>query len=242
MGKQVDTTLLVAAKTCRERLSQDGICTWDKAYFSRLHSSGKIPSHPNPTSKRKLYLYDEVKQAVIDMRSPSRDADREKNEEKREAKKEREQKGVKKEQNASCPTLLDENMLPKDSWATMSEEEKKKRHDEMQETMNKLKSMSSEEDNLNRPTVDASAGEWNTFKIMQQGLNYEIDRKVKEKRLIYLDDFKAVAEILLSPLNQSLDDLPFSLKSRFPDVADDVIEYLLSKTNSMKVDVQNVSV
>ena len=162
--------------------------------------------------------------AIAEQQDPTRDAQRDANSKKRDG-------GV-----------FDEAVIPKESLATMSDEQKKKYNEELAQTMQKLQDVSTEEENLNRPALDAGSKEWNTFKIMQQGLNYEIDRKVKEGTLMYLDDFKATLEIVLGPMNQSLDDLAFNCKSQFPDVGDEVIQWLLNRTNQMKVDVQNVSI
>jgi len=240
MSQLLDINTLVSATSCREYLIRDGVGKFDKGYFSRLLKQGRIPSHKNPSSKRKIFIYEEVKNALLEMRDPTRDVQRKLNKVKRDDKKKVVEN--KKEVIKECATLMDEENIPKDSWATMSDEEKKRRDASILEAMEKAKEMSSEAENNARPDLDAGSSEWNTFKIMQQGLNYEIDRKIKEGRLMYLDDFKAVSEVILSPLNQSLDDLAFNFKAQFPDVADDAIAWLLDKTNSMKVDVQNVSV
>ena len=139
-------------------------------------------------------------------------------------------------------TLFDDRNIPSNSWATMSEDDMKKHDAAIAEMMKSLQEESSDAENNSRPGLDANAKEWNTFKIKQQGLNYEIDRKVKEKQLMYIDEFKATLEIVLGPLNQSLDDFAFDLKSQFPDILDEVILWVLNRTNQMKVDVQNVSV
>jgi hypothetical protein len=124
----------------------------------------------------------------------------------------------------------------------MSKEEQRKYNADMAEKYKKLQEMSSDEENASRPDEGSSAADWNTFKIKQQGLNYEIDRKVKERSLMPVSEFKAAAEILLSPLNQGLEDLAFMFKSKFPEVDDEKIQWLLERTNQLKVDVQNVSV
>jgi len=124
----------------------------------------------------------------------------------------------------------------------MSEDDREKHNAALAETMKRLQEESSDAENNSRPGLDADAKEWNTFKIKQQGLNYEIDRKVKEKQLMYIDEFKATLEIVLGPLNQSLDDFAFNLKSQFPDISDEAIQWVLNRTNQIKVDVQNVSI
>lgn len=214
---------LIIATQCIKKLNENNI-PMKKGYFSQLVSSGKIPFHDKPNSTKKFFKYEEVVKALDNIKDPTRDSQREANSKKRD------------------DGIFEESVIPYKSLATMSEEEKKKYNDSLAETMQKLKDMSSEEENNDRPGAGASGQDWNTFKTKQQALNYELDRKMKEGNLMYLDDFKATAEILLGPLNQGLDDLAFNFKSQFPDISDDSIQWLLNRTNQLKVDVQNVSI
>lgn len=215
---------LITATECRNELAKVGV-KMSKSYFSQLKKSGVIKTHYNPSSKTKIHVYEEVRGSLKDAKDPSRDAQREANEKLREK-----------------DNIFEDKNLPKNSIATMSDVDRVKYEKDMAEKYTKLQEMSSEEENKNRPSIDSSSAEWNTFKIMQQGLNYEIDRKVKERGLMPISDFKAVAEILISPLNQGLEHVAFELKSKFPNVSDDVIQWLLDRTNQLKVDVQNVSI
>ena len=205
------------------QLGKDGVVI-KKAYFSQLVSQGKIPFHHKPSSTKKFFKYVEVSAALESIKDPTREPQRQVHSKKRDA-------GV-----------FDEMVIPKNSLATMTDDERKKHSEELQRTVSKLKDISSDEENSTRPDMDAPASEWNTFKVMQQGLNYELDRKVKEKRLMYVDDFKATVELMIGPLNQGLDDLAFNLKSQYPNTPDEVIQWLLDRANQLKVDVQNVSV
>ncbi len=214
--------VFINATECIKKLAENNIKI-GKVYFSQLKTSGKIPHHYNPSSKRKIYIYDEVFHALKDIRDPTRDPQREANSKTR-----------------NNDDLFDENNIPDNSLATMSPEEKKKYNEDMADKLKKLEEMSSAEENASRPKVDSKASEWNTFKIMQQGLNYEIDRKVKERGLISISDAKAAIEIVFSPINHGLDNIPFELKSKFPTVSDEVIQWLLDRNNQIKIDVQNI--
>ena len=196
-----------------------------KGYFSQLSSSGRIPTHAKTGSTKKFFKYEEVVVALEGMKDPTRDPQREANAKTRDD-----------------DMLFSEKNIPEKSVATMSDNEKKKYDKDIADKLAELEDISSPEENVTRPQDDSSAAEWNVFKIKQQGLNYEIDRKVKERRLMPVSEFKAAAEILLSPLNQGLEDLGFMFKSKFPDVSDDKIQWLLDRTNQLKVDVQNVSI
>ena len=217
-------TVFINATECIKKLAENNIKI-GKGYFSQLKKNGKIPHKYNPSSKRKIYIYDEVFSALKDMKDPTRDPQREANRRAREN-----------------DDLFDDKNIPEESLATMNEEERKKYTADMASKYKKLESMSNEEENATRPTESSGAAEWNTFKIKQQGLNYEIDRKVKERSLMSLSEFKAVLEVVLSPLNHGLDNLAFELKAKFPDVSDEIIHWVLERTNQFKIDVQNVPV
>lgn len=217
-------SILINATECIKKLAESDI-NIKKGYFSQLKKSEKIPHQYNPASKTKIYVYDEVFNALKDMKDPTRDPQREAN-----------------RRTHEDDDLFDDKNIPEKSLATLSDAERTKYYADIASKYEQLEMMSSDEENQSRPTKDSSATVWNTFKIMQQGLNYEIDRKVKERNLMPLSDFKAAAEILLSPLNHGLDNLPFELKSNFPTASEEIIKWLMDRTNQLKVDVQNVSV
>ena len=213
---------LITATQCIKRLNDNKI-SMKKGYFSQIVSQGKIPFHSKPSSPKQFFKYDEVVKALENIKDPSREPQRVANSKKRD----------------------DNNMFskknePKNSLATMSEDERAKYDESLAATFRRLEEMSDAVDNNDRPPVGAGGLEWNVFKTKQQALNYELDRKMKESTLMYIDDFKATLEIVQGPLNQSLDDLAFKFKSQFPDVSDDAIQWILNQTNQMKVDVQNV--
>lgn len=190
-----------------------------KQYVNKMVKAGVIPLH------NKKIKPNEADKCLSDHKNPAYDAQREANEKLRD-----------------IDSVFHESNLPKDSIADFSEEEMKKYNKAIEDKLEALKDISTEEENASRPGKDSTASVWNTFKIMQQGLNYEIDRKVKERNLMPVSEFKAAAEIIISPLNQGLEHLAFEFKSKFPDVTDDKIQWLLNRTNQLKVDVQNVSV
>ncbi len=221
---------LITATVCIKRLNKNNI-HMKKGYFSQLVSAGKIPHHSKQGSPKDFYIFEEVVIALENKKDHSCADQVEANKKKRGEEQKKDDNG-----------LLDKSVEPQNSVATMSEAEKKKRDEELAATFRRLEDKSTEEENDTRPGVDASGADWNVFKTKQQALNYELDRKLKEGSLLYLDDFKAAAEVLLSPLNQGLEDMAFKFKAKFPDVSDEKIEWLLDSTNKLKVDVQNVVV
>ena len=65
------------AKQIIGRLKQGKVMDISEAYYSQLVRDGYLPFHKLPKKRRKVYLYAEVKQALLDMRDPSRDPQRE---------------------------------------------------------------------------------------------------------------------------------------------------------------------
>lgn len=189
-----------------------------KQYVNKMVKLGVIPLHD------KKIKPDEADKCLENHATLSYDAQREANAKRRDE-----------------DMLFSEKNIPEESVANMSDDEKKKRDQELVATFKKLEDESTKEENDTRPGVGATGAEWNIFKTQQQALNYELDRKVKEGTLMYLDDFKATAEVLLGPLNQGLDNLAFNFKAQFPDIPDEAIQWLLGRTNQLKVDAQNVS-
>lgn len=190
-----------------------------KQYVNKMVKLGVIPLH------NKKINPDEADRCLEEHKNPAYDAQREANEKTRDN-----------------DSVFHESNMPKESLADLSEDEMKAYNKSIEDKLAALENISTEEENASRPGKDSNASVWNTFKIMQQGLNYEIDRKVKERSLMPVTEFKAAAEIILSPMNQGLEDLAFSFKSKFPDVSDEKIQWLLDRTNELKVDVQNVSI
>jgi len=67
----------ITAKQVIGKLRQGGVSDISEAYFSQLVRSGHIPYHTIPGKKRKLYIYDEAKSALLDVQDPRRDPQRE---------------------------------------------------------------------------------------------------------------------------------------------------------------------
>ena len=61
------------------RLKMGKVADFTQSYFSQLVRDGVIPYHKLPGKKRKMFIYDEVKEAIINARDPSRDPQREAN-------------------------------------------------------------------------------------------------------------------------------------------------------------------
>ena len=59
-----------------------------------------------------------------------------------------------------------------------------------------------------------------------------------EGELITIADAKATLEQIATPFNQAMDDLPFNLKARFSDTADEAVEWLVEHINEIKMDFQ----
>ena len=66
----------LTAKQTVGKLKQGRVTDISEAYFSQLVKIGAIPHHTVPGKKRKLYLYDEVKEALSRIQDPTRDAQR----------------------------------------------------------------------------------------------------------------------------------------------------------------------
>jgi len=61
------------------RLKMGKVADFTQSYFSQLVRDGVVPFHKLPGKRRKMFLYDEVKEAIINARDPSRDPQREAN-------------------------------------------------------------------------------------------------------------------------------------------------------------------
>ena len=75
---------LLNAKETIGRLRMGKVADIGRSYFSKLVKDGYIPYRKAKGRRRKLFVYDEVKQALLDMQDPSRDAQREANEKRRQ--------------------------------------------------------------------------------------------------------------------------------------------------------------
>ena len=162
--------------------------------------------------------------AIEDHKDPSRDAQREANAEVR----------------GDDALFAPENM-PENSLATMSEDERKKYNEDIFSKLNDLQDEAEKEGIKDMPDLEGSGKDWNTYKIKEQGLTYAIKRKQLARELISISEAKGVLEIFLTPMSQAMEDLPYKLKAKFPDIENSAIEWLIDYTNSVKEETQNVS-
>ncbi len=86
------------AKQIIGRLKQGKVMDISEAYYSQLVRDGYLPFHKLPKKRRKFYLYNEVKLALLNMRDPSRDPQREAIQRKKDERKMQIAKEEKKEQ------------------------------------------------------------------------------------------------------------------------------------------------
>lgn len=62
----------------------------------------------------------------------------------------------------------------------------------------------------------------------------------ENKELIPILDVKATLDKIASPFSKHLDELPFALKSRYPDIKDEAFDWLKEHINSIKMDFQGI--
>lgn len=198
------------------------------AYARRI---GMSKQYVNKMVKRGVIILENRKvnpsqadKALAENKDPSRDPQREANAE-----------------NRSGDTLFDEENIPDDSLATMSPEERAKYDADLKENLSKLKDQANNLNIDDLPDLEGSAKEWNTYKIKEQGLTYALKRRQLEGELITVDDAKAAFETLLAPLNKYLDDLGNSIKNHFPDVDDEVVDWVSGEINRQKELLQEYS-
>jgi len=138
-------------------------------------------------------------------------------------------------------TLFAPRNIPESSIATMSDEDRKKYDEDLRVKLNNLQSEAEKQGIDDLPDLEGSAKEWNTYKIKEQGLTYAIKRKQLARELISISEAKGVLEIFLTPLSQAMEDLPYKLKAKFPDIENSAIEWLIDYTNSVKEETQNAT-
>lgn len=73
-----------------------------------------------------------------------------------------------------------------------------------------------------------------------QAILSEMLAKEKENKLIPIDDVKSTLDKIASPFSKHLDELPFALKSRYPDIKDEAFDWLKEHINSIKMDFQGI--
>jgi len=90
---------------------------------------------------------------------------------------------------------------------------------------------------------DESLNQLSRVTIIQKfwsGKREELKYKEEKRELIQMSEAKGIFEKLLTPLNQSMDDLPFILKESFPNTPDDSIQWLMDYINNIKVEFQKI--
>ncbi len=202
---------LITAKEVVQKLKQGGTADISTAYFSKLVTKKIIPFHTVPGKKRKMFIYDEAKKALIDSQDPTRDAQREAN------------------AIARATKCLNNDKVP----FTKNEIDEINAHlptDVPKELKHLLSDIS---DPLKR--VRISKDFWAS---KRQELNYQIEKGL----VMTVIEFKAVSEMLFAPLSQSMDDLPYMIKSRFPNTENDAIEWAVNHINHIKEEVQNIDI
>ena len=63
----------------------------------------------------------------------------------------------------------------------------------------------------------------------------------EKSELISTSEAKGVLEIFLTPLSQAMEDLPYKMKAKFPDIENSAIEWLIDYTNSVKEETQHAT-
>lgn len=76
---------------------------------------------------------------------------------------------------------------------------------------------------------DFWAGELNKQKFLREN-----------KELISIAEVKSILDKIASPFSKHLDELPFALKSRYPDIKDEAFDWLKEHINSIKMDFQGI--
>jgi len=189
-----------------------------KQYVNKLVKLGVII-----LENRKVNV-SQADQAIEEYKDPTRDAQRETNAEAR-----------------GDDALFAPENIPENSIATMSEEERQKHDEDLKAKLNDLQSEAKKQGIDDIPDLEGSAKEWNTYKIKEQGLTYAIKRKQLSRELISISEAKGVLEIFLTPLSMAMEDLPYKLKAKFPDIENSAIEWLIDYTNSVKEETQNAA-
>ena len=62
----------------------------------------------------------------------------------------------------------------------------------------------------------------------------------ENKELITIAEVKSTLDKIASPFSKHLDELPFALKSRYPDIKDEAFEWLKEHINSIKMNFQGI--
>lgn len=62
----------------------------------------------------------------------------------------------------------------------------------------------------------------------------------ENKVLITISEVKATLDKIASPFSKHLDELPFALKSRYPEIEDEAFDWLKEHINSIKMDFQGI--
>jgi len=217
---------LITAANCLKLLKSRDDITYSKSYFSQMVAEGKIPSHSKHGSPKKFYKYEEVKKSIEDSKDPTRDAQREANNSRKVE-----------------PTLMSTaGTYP--SQADMTEDELDRRLEEIREK--------GELEEVKRATLAGIPEEMGDIKVPEEitiagakaekefwlGLKNKTQTLELLGQVVPIAHAKTVVEILFSPLNKYLDDLPINLKSHFPEIKNEVVEWLIKNINDQKVSIR----
>jgi len=189
-----------------------------KQYVNKLVKLGVIVLEGKKVNVAKADI------ALAEHRDPTRDAQRDANAEAR-----------------GGDALFDEQNIPEHSLATMNDDERKKYDDELQSKLSGLESEAQLHGIEDMPSLNGSSKEWNTYKIKEQGLTYAIKRKQLSRELISISEAKGILEVFLNPISQAMEDLPYKLKAKFPNIDNGAIEWMIEYANNVKAETQNAS-
>lgn len=92
---------------------------------------------------------------------------------------------------------------------------------------------------LNKSDEDMDYGEARRLKMIYDARLKKLELDEKERNLIPLEDAKKVIDILFSPLSSFLDNLPHHLKTHYPEIKIDAINWLTEEINDHKTAVQS---
>ena len=213
----------------KKRLTTKKGRAFKKSNFSHLKSKGMFKVHKKVGSSKSYYLFEEVKQALIDNGIIDSEIITDVSE-------------IEKIKEDPLSLLSACNQLPiEQTIAGLSEEERERQRVEELKRLAQLKELeniSKLEDVDDAPKFDDTQAEWNKYWIMEKGLKTALERKRLEGTLIPVDEAKALIERFIRPIARKMDDLAYDLKNNFPMLDIAVIEYVSSYTNKIKEDAQ----
>lgn len=165
---------------------------------------------------------------------------------------ESQREAIKRAKQENTPSIFSEEMIPEDSLATASKEQKEEFWDSKKIDEPASESVEDSEDDefIDSDEVFTDKNQKELKKLLEGATtsnqkvtientfwNSKIN-KLKaleaEKKLIPVDDAKKAIEVLIGPLNFYLDDQSNNIKNHFPDLSDEVIEWIAEENNRQK--------